>query len=238
MNVHRLMLGVLLPLLCLLGCTRETDQKILVASASSFANAISQDAKISYIVGSSSQLLTQIRAGAPLDVVITASPLEMNALADERLIDVNTRKVIAGNRLVVVTKGNTKLGSLAQLKQFRRIAIASPASVPLGRYTQQALATAGVWSDIEPLAIQSSSAAAVKALFDRGEVDAAILYQSDAANIALAIDPATHDPVVYEVAILSRSTKRVAAAEFIARISPESIRRAKLLPAAAAAQSR
>lgn len=123
------------------------------------------------------QLLAQLRAGAPADVLAAA---DVDAVA-ETVVGGRTDglpRVFAKNRLaIVVAAGNPRrVTGVADLARTDlRVALCAPA-VPAGRYARQALAAANV-------AVQSiSDEPSVKALVAKvrlGELDVGIVYATD-----------------------------------------------------------
>lgn len=182
---------------------------------------------IEYEFASSGVLLQQALQAAPFDVVVFAGAEEMDRLAAADRIETDTRVVIATNRLVIgVPAWGERATSLSDLERpaFERIAIGSPATVPAGRYASQALRAAGVWDAIEPRLVFAVHARQLVQYLEHGEVDAALLYRSDAASTAgievcAEIDPSLHDPIVYEAAVLREARDPVAARRFLERLA-------------------
>lgn len=129
-------------------------------------------------------LVRQIEAGAPADLVVTADRDWMQMLGEAGLIAPVTVRAIAGNRLVVVwpqKRAAPPPATVAAALSGNRIAIADTATVPAGRYAKAALEKLDLWAAVSPAVIPAQSARAALALAERGEVDAAIVYASDAA---------------------------------------------------------
>src|SRR5882724_12791178 len=89
-------------------CPGET---IRVAAAISLKEALDTIAepyaaesgnRVEFTFGSSGQLLAQIKNGAPIDVFIAAADRQVDELIDVRLAAASTRRVIAGNALVLI----------------------------------------------------------------------------------------------------------------------------------------
>ncbi len=128
----------------------------------------------------SSDLATQIGAGAPADVFASADTKNMDRVKANPGISM-TPKTFARNKLViVVAAGNPKkIRTLADLAAANlAVALCDP-TVPCGRFAQQALTNAKV--KVTAKSLEPSVRAALTKV-ELGEVDAAIVYVSDAAS--------------------------------------------------------
>ena len=158
---------------------------------------------------SSNALLKQMESGAPVDVVATADQQTMDKAQQAKLIDPATRADFVSNTLVMVVPGDftVVLESAAGLTQdaVRRIAIGTPASVPAGRYAKEALTSLGVWDALAPKFVYGSNVRQVLDYVKRGEVEAGIVYGSDALAAREAVKVVCvmsgHRPVRYPIAV-------------------------------------
>ena len=101
--------------------------------------------KITFNADSSGTLLTQIEEGYACDVFFSAAQKQMDVLeADGFLVD-GTRSDVVNNQVVVITlkDSKTKVKGLANLQDAESIALAG-GSVPVGKYTRQALVNMGI----------------------------------------------------------------------------------------------
>jgi molybdate transport system substrate-binding protein len=165
----------------------------------------------------SSALARQVEAGAPADLFISADTAWMDELQRRRLLADGTRATLARGQLVVVSRAaaagslrGLKGAALARVLGAGPIAIADPASVPAGRYGQQALTKLGAWSEIAPRVIRTENVRAALALVERGAAPYAVVYATDArastrVRIAGVFPANSHTPVVYPIARLARS---------------------------------
>lgn len=104
---------------------------------------------------SSGALLTQIQEGAPCDVFFSAAQKQMDELEGAGMVVEGTRTNVVNNQLVVVTQpdSGTAVTGLADIGKAKSIALAD-GSVPVGKYTRQAMINLGLLAEAEdPAAI-------------------------------------------------------------------------------------
>lgn len=168
-------------------------------------------------------LLQQIAQGAPVDVLASADQETMQQGIERELLDGETRQDFAGNALVLIepARDGPMLADLDGLRsnRVRRIAVGKTDTVPAGRYTRQALDSAGLWSVLQPKLIQANSVRQVLDYVGRGEVDAGFVYRTDAAlmpdRVRVAAPAPGHAPIRYPAAMVSDSRQKAAAREFL-----------------------
>lgn len=204
-----------LALLFLAACAR-TDE-VDVSAAISLQDALRDVAAASgmhvvFNFAGSNVLARQIRAGAPVDVFIPADEKTMASVRN--LVDAPIP--LLSNQLVVVS--NLPLHALTDLQRCKRIALADPSSVPAGVYARETLQAAGLWSSVEPRVIPAENVRAALAAADGGNVDAAIVYATDArmarhTRVAFAIENGPR--IVYPAAVVRDAPHREAAQRFL-----------------------
>ncbi|BHH86008.1 molybdate ABC transporter substrate-binding protein [Desulforhopalus sp. 52FAK] len=214
MKRRSLILGLLLIFFGAQICAAET---IYLSSAASMTDAMKEiistfsaehkDDKILPNFASSGSLAKQINQGAPAHLFISANPKWMKFLIDNKAIAPETNQVFAYNSLVFVGQ-NLEVTNLNEITKFSRIAIGSPGSVPAGQYAKQAMETAGMYSDLENKKILVMAKDVRQALLyaDRGEVDGAFVYKTDAllaknAAIAFTVPDDLYPRVKYPIAL-------------------------------------
>ena len=94
---------------------------------------------------SSGTLMTQIEEGAACDVFFSAAQKQMNELEEKGMVADGTRNDIVNNQVCVVTYdgSGTKVTGLENLADAESMALAD-GSVPVGKYTREALVAAGL----------------------------------------------------------------------------------------------
>ena len=83
-----------------------------------------------------------------------------------------------------------------------RIALGITKAVPAGIYAKEALTSLGLWADTAPFTVQTDNVRAALRLVALGEVDYAIVYQTDAlqearVHVLAQIPQSTHAPILY-----------------------------------------
>lgn len=191
--------------------------------------------EVTFTLGSSGQLMAQIGNGAPIDAFISAANKQVDALIEKGKLDKATRRVVAGNRLVLIVPAGAKsapasFNDLADPKH-RRLAVGEPKTVPAGQYAKQVLEKLGVADALAGRLVYGANVRQVLDYVTRGEVAAGIVYATDAkaagndkVRVVATADPATHDPIVYPAAVVTKSDKRQAAARFLEFLAGEKAR--------------
>ena len=122
-------------------------------------------------------LVTQIEQGAPADVFASADTTNMDKLKGDGFTT-GRPQVFAHNQLeIVVAPGNPKgISGLADLAKPGVIYISEAPTVPAGKYSMQALKTAGV--TVTPKSLETDVKSVISKI-ELGEADAGIVYTTD-----------------------------------------------------------
>lgn len=133
--------------------TEETEIQVFIAASlntvmtelAEMYNEERPDVKITYNADSSGTLLTQIQEGYECDIFFSAAQKQMDDLEADGLMVEGTRKNVVNNQVVVVTlkDSGTQVTGLEDLGKAESIALAG-GSVPVGKYTRQALINLGI----------------------------------------------------------------------------------------------
>jgi len=213
----------------------EPAKEIVVSAAASLKNAFAEigklyeagnkDVKVSFNFGASGDLMTQIKGGAPVDVFASAALKDMDALEKDGLILKDTRRNFSGNTvaLIVPRKSKISVRSFEDLKkpEIKKIAVGNPKTVPAGRYTEEVFRYYAISGMIREKLVFSENVRQVLEYVARGEVDAGVVYGSDAVAdqeevIVTVIAPeVSHQAVVYPIAAVTGTKNEKAAKAFI-----------------------
>ncbi|MCM3588090.1 molybdate ABC transporter substrate-binding protein [Mesobacillus maritimus] len=173
--------------------------------------------------GGSGSLQQQITQGAPVDLFFSAAEDRYNQLVDEGLIDSTYSTDLLGNQLVLITpkQSNVNIEKLQDLltSDVRQIAIGIPETVPAGMYAQQTLKQLGLWEKLSEKIIPSKDVRQVLSYVETNNVDAGIVYKSDAlssnkVNNVMIIAAELHDPIIYPVGIVDGTKNQEEAVKF------------------------
>lgn len=177
--------------------------------------------------GASGTLARQIEGGAPVDVFISASSKQMDRLQSGNRIVPGTRIDLLRNdiALIVPKDSRLELKGFPELLKARRIAIGDPSFVPAGQYARQILKKMMLWDSLASRMVYGEDVRQVLEYVARDEVDAGIVFVTDAeivpgkVEIAAMAPKDTHKPVIYPAAIMKGGSNHGLAREFLTYIS-------------------
>ena len=184
-------------------------------------------------LGGSSMLARQLEEGAPADLFLSADEIQMDGLEKAGLVVPGTRKSVLSNTLVIVApeESRTRISSEKDLADARvgRLALAEPASVPVGVYSKKFLEGVGLWAAVAPKVIPTENVRATLAAVESGNVDAGIVYKTDAlisrkVRIAFEVPAARGPAISYPFALVKGAPHEAAARVFLAYLSSNEAR--------------
>ncbi|MGV2827674.1 molybdate ABC transporter substrate-binding protein [Myxosarcina sp. GI1(2024)] len=187
--------------------------------------------EIEYNFGSSGALAQQIEQGAPVDVYISANQKFMNELERKDLLLQGTREDLLKNQVVLIVPNNGNAPNISNFQdltnqQIERFSIGEPESVPAGSYAKQVLTSMNLYDELQPKTVFAKDVRQVLTYVETGNVDAGIVYSTDAQItdrirvVATAPDD-THEPIIYPVAAIKRTDNPEAAKEFVKFLSSD-----------------
>ncbi|HSO72476.1 MAG TPA: molybdate ABC transporter substrate-binding protein, partial [Thermodesulfobacteriota bacterium] len=157
---------------------------------------------------------------------------EMDEMSQKGFMAPGTRVNFTGNTVVLAVPAAATLPPMGfsdlTRKEVKKIALGHPLTVPAGRYAEQVLKNLKLWEPLKEKLVFSENVRQVLDYVARGEVDAGLVYATDAATRArvlkkvLPAPEGSHQPVVYPIAAVKGSKNEGLARAFIAWvISPE-----------------
>lgn len=204
-----------------LNVSAAVSMKDALAEIQKNYQAKNPNVKILFNLGASGSLQKQIEQGAPADIFISAAPKQMNELQEKNLVKKETRKNFVDNKLVVVVPKDSKL-TIAKYEDLtqdavQKIALGETAVVPAGQYAKEVLQKLGIWDKVEGKVVFAKDVRTVLAYTETGNVEAGIVYKTDAVSsdkikVVATAPEGSHQPIVYPIAMVS-STKQAKAAE-------------------------
>ncbi|MDG4791135.1 molybdate ABC transporter substrate-binding protein [Micromonospora sp. WMMD1102] len=177
--------------------------------------------RVTFSFAGSSALATQINEGAPADVFASAAPANMKVVTDAGNGDGTPTTFVRNQLVIVVPKGNPDgVTGLTELTgPDAKVALCAE-QVPCGAAAKKALDTAGV--KLTPVTLEQDVKAALSKV-KLGEVDAALVYRTDAKATTADVDgiefpesaAAVND---YPIVVVRNAPNRTAAQAFVSHV--------------------
>jgi molybdate transport system substrate-binding protein len=175
------------------------------------------------IVGSSGNLSTQIKNGAPFDLFLSADMGFPESLAKEGL-STKEPAVYAYGSLIICSIQNIGFENWERLllsSRIRKIAIANPAIAPYGKAAEDVLKLKGVLGDIQSKLVTGESISQVNTYITTGTADVGFTTRAlvkDAKGKTTIywkeIDPKSYMPIKQGMIILKRTRETANAQKF------------------------
>jgi molybdate transport system substrate-binding protein len=212
-------------------------QEITVAAAADLTAALpeiadkykaqtGQDVKLTF--GSSGNLTTQIRNGAPFDVFFSADEDYPQQLVAENLADKDTLFRYAVGRLVLWIPNDVPIDPKKRGFQtlldpaVKKISIANPQHAPYGRAAEAALKHAGIYDQISSKLVLGENVSQAAQFVESGNAQAGLIALSHALAPAMkdkghywAVPLDAYPTLNQAAVVLSRSKQHDAARKFL-----------------------
>jgi len=228
-----------------IGATAD-QQELTVSAAISLKNAFEEigklyevrhkGTKVNFNFGASGDLVRQIEGGAPVDVFASAAQKDMDEAEKKGLIVPSSRVNFAGNSIVLIIPADSKLRTQTfqdiGLNQVGKIAAGNPKTVPAGRYAEEIFVHFKMLHSIKEKLIYAEHVRQVLDYVARGEVDAGVVYSTDAMvkakdiKIVATAPEDSHSPIIYPAAVVKGTSKEPLAKAFLSLLISEQGRKA------------
>lgn len=213
----------------------QSPHEITISAAISLKNAFEDiatvfqernpGAKLLFNFGASGDLARQIEAGAPVDVFASAAQKDMDDIGRKGLVASNSRKNFVGNAVVLIKPANSNIpiNSLEDLRrrEVGKIAIGNPKTVPAGRYAEEVLRHFNLQEVLKERLIFAENVRQVLDYVARGEVDAGLVYSTDAmvrskeVKVVMKLPEDSHQPVVYPIGVIKGTKEESLSRAFV-----------------------
>ncbi|MEW6077159.1 MAG: molybdate ABC transporter substrate-binding protein [Thermodesulfobacteriota bacterium] len=230
---------VLLSVLVFLPAVKDVGavepEEITVSAASSLKDAFTEISKqfeashpaikVRLNFGASGDLQSQIRGGAPVDVFASDAAKEMDELLAEGRIKWETKSVFASNGMVLIVPASSRVvvSSFEDLTKakVKKIAVGNPRTVPAGRYADDVFHYLKIFDDLKNKLMPAENVSQALDYTARGEVDAGVVYATDAATrpadvkVVTTAPEGSHTPIDYPIAVVKGTRHEAPARLFV-----------------------
>ncbi|MBV8389818.1 MAG: molybdate ABC transporter substrate-binding protein [Mucilaginibacter sp.] len=175
------------------------------------------------IVGSSGNLSTQIKNGAPFDLFLSADMSFPESLFKDGF-SIKEPAVYAYGSLIICSTQNIGFENWERLlmtRRIKKIAIANPAIAPYGKAAEESLKLKGVLDDIQSKLVTGESISQVNTYVTTGTVDVGFTTRALVKDVEgkttiywKEIDPKTYTPIKQGMIILKQSKESANALKF------------------------
>lgn len=178
--------------------------------------------------GSTGELYTQIKNGAPFDVFLAADQKRPQLAEEEGLAIEGSRFTYAIGRLVLWSADRNRIadGGVAALKagEFRQLAIANPKTAPYGEAAIQALTKLGLYDTLLPKIVQGQSLSQTYQFIALGSAELGFVALSQVRAIDVTggeagsqwlVPQELYNPILQDAVQLKRSAPNNAITSFL-----------------------
>ncbi len=216
---------ILLVIVLFSGCAQKKpkeNNELLVFCAASLTDVVTeivrdfeseQNITVKLNLASSGTLARQIENGADPDLFISANKKWLDYLLEKNLVLAENNCRVAGNQMVLIAPKESGLQPMEYSEELNlpvlfegRISVGDPKHVPAGSYAVQLLEKMGCLQQLEPRFLPAKDVRSVLMVVELGEVDAGIVYKTDAlksdkVKIITTFPETLHEPVNYYMAV-------------------------------------
>ncbi|OGR07226.1 MAG: molybdate ABC transporter substrate-binding protein [Deltaproteobacteria bacterium RIFOXYD12_FULL_50_9] len=187
--------------------------------------------KVLFNFGASGDLKTQIKGGAPVDVFASAALKDMDELSKEGFVLPDTKANFVTNTVVLIVPASSKISTASfedlTRSEISKIAVGNPKTVPAGRYTEETFQYYKISEKLKDKLIFAENVRQVLDYVARGEVDAGVVYETDAiirqqeVKVAATAPELSHKPIIYPITVIKDAKNAQAAKMFVSFVLSE-----------------
>ena len=175
----------------------------------------------------SGKIAAQVRAGAPIDLFLSADIEIVRRLAAEGFVVPESVKPYARGRLALLARKSLQVGGWKELQraEFRHLVIANTATAPYGRAAKQALEQAGLWAKLEGKIVVADSVRQALQQVTSGNAEAGLIAFGHAREAAandnslavIELPQADYPPIVQGLGLVRHADQSGESREILRR---------------------
>ena len=222
------------------GTTTQLSNELVIAAAANVKDVLDEAAhqfeaetktRVTISAGSTGYLATQIEAGAPFDLFISADVKTVDRLIANNRLTANTRRIYARGHLALWTPaGNPPIKSLFALTAptIKKIALAQPDLAPYGKAAMETLAASKLLDRVRHKLVYGENVGQALQFAETGNAQVAFVSVSltrQRSGSFVLVDESLHQPIDQALGVVLVSRHADAANAFIQFLSGEKGRR-------------
>lgn len=211
-----------------------TETNLTISAAASLKDALAEvqalylkekpNTKLTVNLGGSGTLQQQIEQGADVDLFFSASTTNMTTLKDKGLLNDTTLKNLLRNKVVLVVPNDStiKMDSFADVttSTIKKVALGEPKTVPAGQYAEQVFTYLNILDAVKEKVVYGKDVKEVLAWVETGNVDAGVVYSTDAmastkVKVIATATEASHKAIIYPAAVIKATKHAEASKDFL-----------------------
>lgn len=183
--------------------TKETGHKLIISS------------------GATGKFYSQIREGAPFEILLSADREHPKKLIAENLAIAETQFTYAVGKLVLWSPKDKFVdakGLVLQSKEVTHIAIANPKLAPYGAAAKEVLEKEGLWKVVESKIVYGENIAQTHQFISTGNAEIGFISLSqikDAKGSYWLVPQSQYEPIKQDAILLTKGKNNVVAKKFL-----------------------
>ncbi|NTV95787.1 MAG: molybdate ABC transporter substrate-binding protein [Thiobacillus sp.] len=174
--------------------------------------------------GSTGKFYSQIKSGAPFDVLLAADDTTPAKMAREGLGEGASQFTYAIGKLVLWSRKPGYVDAKGEVLKgaFAKLAIANPKLAPYGLAAQEAMEKLGLWTSVQDRLVMGESISQTMQFADTGNADMAFIALSQTVKDGKTIDgsqwlvpAALYNPIRQDAIVLAGAQDKAAAEAFM-----------------------
>ncbi|HRW12695.1 MAG TPA: molybdate ABC transporter substrate-binding protein, partial [Syntrophomonas sp.] len=174
----------------------------------------------------SGTLQKQIEQGADVDLFFSAAASNMDVLKTKDLLIDSTIRNVLGNKLVLVVPNdstvpvNSSFSVVVTDPSVKKVALGEPKTVPAGKYAENVFTFLNILDKVKEKVVYAQDVRQVLNWVETGNVDAGVVYLTDAkisaaVKVIATASEESHTPIVYPAALIKSTNNYTASRDFL-----------------------